>query len=215
MRLSVQSTTNYVPWRHRPSPYLLRLLLAGACWSAAVGAFNPFAGVFLTRCLAFSLPRLGVFFSIAQVVQALAVLLFAPWIMRRLGTTAAILAMQLATGMAMLGMALEHGTLPIETLYCAFMIAQQMSQPGMQVLLMDNSPKDARSQMAAMNYLGIALAQAAAATLAGHALEHFSYPTVLVGVAAAILLAALSFRALCSSAPQTDRDNLPIESTCS
>jgi len=214
-KLSGQGTTNCVQWTHRPSPYLVRLLLAGACWSAAVGAFNPFAGVYLTRCLAFSLPRLGVFFSIAQVVQAVAVLLFAPWIMRRLGTMSAILAMQLATGIAMLGMALERGTLPIETLYCAFMIAQQMSQPGMQVLLMDHSPKDARSQMAAMNYLGVALAQAAAAAMAGHALEHFSYPTVLVGVAAAILLAALSFRALCSTAPQVDREDMPLESSCS
>jgi len=81
----------------------------------------------------------------------------------------------------------------------------------MQVLLMDHSPADARSQTASMNYLGVALAQAAAAAVAGHALGHFSYPPVLLGVAAAILLAALVFLALCRSQRQSEAAVSPLE----
>ena len=183
-------------WRHCLSPFLLRFLVVSACWSAAVGAFNPFAGVFFTRSLAFPLPRLGLFFCLAQLVQAGALLLLSSWTMRRLGTAASVLAAQLVTAAAMGCMAWSHSVLSAEMLYCVFMIAQQMTQPGMQVLLMDNAPAKSRSQSAAMNFLVVSIAQAFAASLAGWALGRCGYPQVMAGIALAVLCSALLFRFL-------------------
>ena len=51
-RLGGGARSESVRWTQRPSPFLVRFLLASACWAAAVGAFNPF-----TNCLLCAIPE--------------------------------------------------------------------------------------------------------------------------------------------------------------
>ena len=55
-RLSSGARPQSTGWIQRPSPFLLRFLLATACWAAALGAFNPFTNVFLRDTWEFRLP---------------------------------------------------------------------------------------------------------------------------------------------------------------
>jgi predicted MFS family arabinose efflux permease len=195
-RLSSEMRTQEVRRFHRPSPFLLRFLLASACWGAAVAAFNPFTGVFFTRYLGVPTAQLGSFFSIAQFVQAGAVLLV-PLMVRRAGLITGIMVAQFATAATLGLLAAGHGLLQIEIIYCGFMAAQHMSEPAIQSLLMDRVTVEERSMATAMNFLVVSVAQAVAAAVAGSAFARFGYPPVLLWVAGAVGVAAIIFRALC------------------
>ena len=187
-------------WIQRPSPFLLRFVLASACWAAALGAFNPFTNVFFVRYVGLATAHLGNFFAVAQLLQAGAVLLM-PFVLRRTGLIAGIVMAQLATAAAVALLASGHGVLADEAFYCAFMAAQHMCDPGMQSLLMDRVPALERSSASALNFLAISIAQAAAAMVAGAAFQRFGYPPVLMGIAIAIVGAAAGFRILCAPNP--------------
>jgi MFS family permease len=180
-----------------PSPFVVRFLVAGGCWAAVLGAFNPFTNVFFSRYLGVATAQLGNFFSVAQLVQAGAVLLM-PFLLRRTGLISGILAVQLATAGAIGLMAIGRGVLQEEILYCTFMAAQHMCEPGMQSLLMDQVAAERRSAAAAMYFLVISIAQAASAAVAGAAFARYSYPTVLAAISVATVAAAVGFRILCA-----------------
>lgn len=183
-------------WIRRPSPFLGRFLLASACWAAAVGTFNPFANVFFVRYLGVSVPHLGDFFSIAQILQAGPVLLM-PIIVRKVGLVFGVVASQLATAMAIGLLALGHDVLRDEIVFCIFMSAQHMCDPGFQSLLMDRVAAEERSNAAALYFLVISVAQACAAAVAGLAFARYSFPHVLTCVAGAAAAAAIVFQILC------------------
>jgi predicted MFS family arabinose efflux permease len=191
-------------WIQRPSPFLGRFLLAGACWAAAVGAFNPFANVFFVRYLGVSVPHLGNFFSIAQILQAGPVLLM-PIIVRRTGLVFGIVASQLTAAVAIAFLAIGHGVLRAEVVYCVFMSAQHMCDPGFQSLLMDRVSVEERSNAAALYFLVISIAQACAAGVAGMAFARYRFGYVLIGVAVAAAVAALVFRVLCAPYGATEQ----------
>jgi MFS family permease len=195
-RLSGETQSHKGRWFHRPSPFLLRFLLASACWGAAIGAFNPFTGVFFTRYLGVQTAQLGSFFSIAQFVQAGAVLLV-PLMVRRTGLIRGIMLAQLATAATLGLLAAGRGLLQIELIYCGFMATQHMSEPAIQSLLMDRVTAEERSVATAMNFLVLSIAQAFSAAVAGFAFARFGYPIVLLWVAAGVGMAAVIFRVLC------------------
>jgi predicted MFS family arabinose efflux permease len=182
-------------WIQRPTPFLLRFLLASACWAAAVGAFNPFTNVFFTRYLGVTTAHLGNFFSIAQLLQAGAVLLM-PFLLRKTGLISGIMAAQLATAVAVGLLAFGRSLLHEEIIYCVFMAAQHMCDPGFQSLLMGGIATEERSGATALYFLVISIAQAAAAASAGAAFARFGYPPVLMGIATLTLGAAIGFRIL-------------------
>lgn len=182
---------------HRPSPFLLRFLLANACWAAAVGAFNPFTNVFFVRYLGVPTAHLGNFFSVAQLLQAGGVLLM-PFLLRRTGLISGIMAAQLTAAVAVGLLAAGRGLLQEEVIFCCYMAAQHMCDPGLQSLLMDGVAPEERSGAAAMNFLVISIAQAGAAAAAGAAFGRFGYPAVLIGIGTATAVAALAFRMLCA-----------------
>ena len=183
-------------WIRRPSPFLGRFLLASACWAAVVGAFNPFANVFFVRYLGVSVPHLGNFFSVAQILQAGPVLLM-PIIVRKVGLVFGIVASQLATAVAIGLLAMGHDVLREEIVFCIFMSAQHMCDPGFQSLLMDRVSVGERSNAAALYFLVISVAQACAAAVAGLAFARYSFPRVLTCVAGAAVAAATVFQILC------------------
>ena len=196
LRVSGGGRVQEMRWPDRPSPFLLRFLIASACWGAAIGAFNPFTGVFFARYLGVQTAQLGSFFSVAQLVQA-GTLLFVPLILRRTGMISGILLMQLATAAALGLLAGGRNLLEMQVIYIGFMSAQHMCEPAIQSLLMDRVSERDRSTATSMSYLVVSLAQAGAAALAGFAFFRFGYPAVLLGVAIAAVGAAVIFRVLC------------------
>jgi hypothetical protein len=195
-RLSGGTQPQELRWPNRPSAFLLRFWLATACWGAAVGAFNPFTGVFFARYLGVGTAQLGSFFSIAQFVQAGALLLV-PFILRRTGLIAGILLMQLATAAALGLLGTGRGLLRIQLIYCGFMAAQHMCEPAIQSFLMNRVAEEARSTATAVSYLVVSVAQAGSAAVAGFAYARYGYPLVLLGVAGAAAGAAVVFFLLC------------------
>jgi MFS family permease len=204
-RLSSGARSTPTRWIQRPSPFLLRFLLASACWAAALGAFNPFTNVFFTRYLGVPTAHLGNFFSVAQLLQAGAVLLM-PFVLRRTGLISGIMAAQLTAATAVGLLAVGRGVLQEEVIYCVFMAAQHMCDPGLQSLLMSHVEDEERSGAAALYFLVISIAQAAAAAAAGAAFAKFGYPPVLVAIAAATVGAAAAFRILCGPRGPIDKN---------
>ncbi len=197
--LTTEAQSQSVRWAQRPSPFLLRFLLASALWAAALGAFNPFTNVFFVRYLGVQTAHLGNFFSVAQLLQAGAVLLM-PIVLRRMGLVSGVMVAQLVTAAAICLLATGHDLLREEVIFCIFLGAQHMCEPGMQSLLMDCVAAEERSGATAMNYLVVSVSQAAGAAVAGIAFVRFGYPPVLAGISIVTVGAAAAFRILCASA---------------
>ena len=188
-------TTSWVPSR---SGSLYRFLIASALWALALGALNPFANVFFVRYLGAGTVTLGNFFSVAQVIQAGAVLMV-PLVLKKIGLLSGITAGQLTCAAAIGLLATNRVLAREEVLFCIFLATQHMCEPAMQTRLMDTVTVEERSSAAAMNFLVVCLAQALAATLGGAALARFDYPPVLVGIAIAAGGAAVGLRLLCTA----------------
>jgi MFS family permease len=180
---------------HRPSPLVLRFLIAMLIWNLGTGIFNPFRNVFFARRIHLAVEQIGYVFSWSQVAQVGAVLL-APLTFRKFGVTRGIAGMEFATAVTLLALAAVTGPLSAAIAYCAFMSAQYMSEPGMFTLLMDRVPIGERNSASALNFLVSFAGQAIAAAVAGVALARFGYPPVLTSAAVICALAGFLFRVL-------------------
>jgi len=190
---------------HRPSPLLVRFLIAMAVWNLGTGAFNPFFNVFFVR-LHFPMEQIGSLFSVSQLIQAGAVLL-APFALRKFGLTRGISGMELATALAMVCLASAKGPGWAAGAYIAYMAAQYMSEPGMYTLLMDRVSPAERNSASALTFLVVCAAQAIAAAGAGALLDRFGYAPVLIAAAFICVIAAILFRALLSG----EKRDLPVD----
>ncbi|HEX5226537.1 MAG TPA: MFS transporter [Bryobacteraceae bacterium] len=179
---------------HRPSPVLLRFLIAILVWNLATGVFNPFNSVYFAR-MGMPVERIGYVFSSSQLAQVL-VILCAPFVFRRFGIVRGIWGMELATALAMAGLALAGGPLIAAAAYTAYMAFQYMSEPGMFTLLMDSVKDGERNSASALNFLVSFAGQAIAASAAGWMLARFGYPPVLAVGAAIAIAAAFLLRGL-------------------
>jgi len=179
---------------HRPSPIVLRFLIAMAVWNLGTGAFNPFTNVFFAR-MHMPLQNIGTVFSAAQLAQVAAVL-FAPFFFRKFGTVRAICGMELATAVALLALSIAAGPMWGAAAYTGYMMFQYMSEPGMFTFLMNGVAEGERNSASALNILVSFGCQAVAAALAGGILARVGYPPVLAAASAICLAAALLFRML-------------------
>jgi predicted MFS family arabinose efflux permease len=187
----------------RPSPILIRFLLAMAVWNLGTGALNPFFSVFFTRSVRLPVEQIGTVFAFAQVAQVAAILL-APLVFRKFGLTRGISGMQYATAFALIALALAGGPLWAAAGYAAYMMFQYMSEPGLFQLLMDGVPEGERNSASALNFLVGFSGQAIAAVSAGHLITNFGYPPVMIGSAIICAAAALLFRILLARPANTD-----------
>jgi MFS family permease len=181
---------------HRPSPVVVRFLIAMLVWNIGTGVFNPFSSVFFAR-MHMAVERIGIVFSFSQLAQVAAILC-APFFFRRFGTVGAIVRMELATALGMLAMAASGGPLWAAAAYTGYMSFQYMSEPGMFTLLMDSVKPGERNNASALNFLVSFGGQAIAASSAGWLLARFGYPPVLVAGATISAGAAFLLRALLS-----------------
>jgi len=173
------------------SRFLVRFLFPFAVWHLATGAFNPFGNVYFAR-MGVSVARIGSIFSVAQLVQAVTVLL-APLLFRRTGLVSGIVCMMAATAIGMGGLAAQPPGAAAALAYTAYMSFQWMSEPGLNTLLMNHVDERERSGASGLNYLVAFSAQALAAFGSGELLTRFGYGPVLAGAGVVAGLAASLF----------------------
>ena len=188
------------------NPFLLRFFPAIAIWSLATGAFTPFFNVYFSRHLHMTVGQIGRYFSAAQFLQVIAILL-APVIFKKFGLVSGIVYMQIATALALACLAETSVASIAGLVYAGFAAFQWMSEPGMYSLLMNQVSPSERSGASAINALVISGSQAIAAFVAGSALARFGYPPVLIGVSILALIAAFAFRLLLQNATAIPANN--------
>jgi predicted MFS family arabinose efflux permease len=190
LRLKVEGGQPGRVWRF--DPFLRRYLPAIALWSLAAGAFVPFATVYLARQVRVPLGQIGEIFSASQLAQVVAILL-APWVFKRCGLVAGIAYTQVATAIALAGLARAHVLPTVVVLYLSFTAFHWMGGPGIYSLLMSRVAEDARSSASAANSLVTNVCQAIASAVVGAAYVAFGYPAVLTAIAGVAAVAAVVF----------------------
>ncbi len=189
---SVQEKSGRVYPRGRFVPAFLAAL---ACWTLAVGAFNPFFNVYFTSRLGMSTARLGLVYSVAQLAQVLAVLA-APLVLRRAGEVRGIAAMQLTAALALVLLAAAPLPGIAALAYAGYVSFQYMSEPGVFKMLMNRVAAGERSGASALYFLVTSIGGSVAAFAGGNAIARFGYPATLMAAAALAAVAALLFRVL-------------------
>jgi MFS family permease len=139
--------------------------------------------------------RIGLVFSLSQLGQALAILA-APLVFRATGLIRGISRMQLLSAVALACIAASGGPGTAALAYGAYMVIQNMSEPGMLTYLMDRVPESERSGVSALNFLVASSGQAIAAVVSGMLLRRFGYPPVLMLAAALCVVAGILVRFL-------------------
>ena len=192
---------------HRPSPVVTRFLIAMLVWHLGTGALNPFFNVFFARRVLLPVEQIGIVFAIAQIAQVGAIL-FAPLVFRKFGLTRSISGMQYATALALVGLAIAGGPVWAAFGYAAYMMFQNMSEPGLFTLLMEGAPPGERSSASALNFLAAFSGQAIAAAASGALITRFGYPPVMLAAGVTCGAAALLFRVLLAN-PKPDAPSNP------
>jgi len=193
----IKTTTRNNNWHRllRLDPFLLRFLPAMALWTVVLTSFAPFANVYLSRILHIPMSRIGLIFSVAQIVQ-LCVTLLTPILFRKLGLVNGIVATQMVTALCLGCVAGTRNAGLAVAMYLSFSAMQWMSSPGLYNLLMSRVPDEERSTAASMTLFCNALVGAGATTGTGILFTRFGYPIVLAGIAALAVVAAMLFRSL-------------------
>jgi MFS family permease len=190
LKLHLEREGQNKSWRF--PPFLVRYLPAAALWNLASGAFVPFATAYLSRYMHVPLTHIGLIVSASQMAQVVAILL-APAVFRRCGLVIGIMYTQMATAIALAGLAKTHNLPLVVGLFLSFTAFHWMGGPGIYTLLMNRVAEADRSSASAANNLVTSLCQALASALGGAAYADFGYPLVLAAIAGIALLAALLF----------------------
>jgi len=182
-------------WRQllKMDPFLLRFLPVMALWTVVLTSFTPFANVYLSRNLHVPLFRLGLIFSVAQVVQFCVTMLTSK-LFRAVGLINGIVATQLVTAVALACLAATQNVQLAVPLYLGFFAMLWMSSPGLYNLMMSKVPDEQHSAAASMTLFCNALVGAGSTAGAGILFARFGYPPVLLGIAGMALIAALLFK---------------------
>jgi len=181
-------------WRTLFSNRFLRgFLPLMVLWSAILAAFTPFASVWLSRGLQLPLARIGVVFSVSQIVQLCVGLLTAP-LFRVFGLRRGIASTQVAAALLLMTMASVQQPQFAAVLYLGFSAAQWMSSPGLYNLLMSGTPDRERSTAASFAMFLNALVGSGATAAAGAGFTHFGYPRMflilgIIALAAGVCMA--------------------------
>lgn len=191
-RLRIQSPASAEKRTYPRGRFITQFLLAIAVWSFATGLFNPLFSAYFSRRLRMPVESIGLVFSISQAAQVGAILL-APLILRRLGVSRGVAAMQFAAAATLAALASAPAALTAGVLYAGYMSFQYMSEPGIYSGLMNRVTPNQRSGASALNFLAIFVAQALAASVAGVVIARFGYTPMLATAAIVAAIASLLF----------------------
>ncbi|HEY7210537.1 MAG TPA: MFS transporter [Bryobacteraceae bacterium] len=172
--------------------FLLFFLLCVFIWMTGTGGFNPFFNVYFASHHHLSVEKIGSIFSFGQLAQVVAILL-APAILKRLGQTAGIVTMQLATAATLILLAIVPGPRVCAVLYIGYVCFQYMSEPCLFSVLMSRVPEALRNRASAWNFGVTSIAGIFAASAAGALLAKSGYSVTLTACAALVIVAALLF----------------------
>lgn len=173
----------------RPSRRMLVLLAVSLVWAFWLGALNPFSGIFFQARFQMDLPAIGGFFFVVQGVVAAVLMLVGISRMARISSWALLAAAQLLVALSFAGMAMRWVRMA-QAAYLLFMLAQQLSQPALQSILLGGASETGRNRIAAWNTMLTAGAQAVAAQVFGLLWNCWGYGRVLPYLAAATALSA-------------------------
>jgi MFS family permease len=174
------------------NPFLWRFLPALALWSLVTGSLSPLSNVYFSQYLKTSLERMGVIFSLSQLLQALGVLL-APFLFRRLGLVSGIAGTQWITAFFLLLLSSTATPSAAALLYVAYSSFLWMSEPGLFTLLMDRVSPAEQPGASSLNFFVITISQAVAVAITGSGFARYGYPSMLAVMAAVAAVAAGSF----------------------
>jgi MFS family permease len=177
-------------WKWRPSPFLIRYLPLMSLWSLVLASFSPFANVYLSSRMHVPMVRIGLIFSVAQIVQ-LCTGLVTPLVFRWMGMLRGIMLIQISTGVILGLLAFARNARWAVPLYLLFSAVQWMSSPGLYNLLMSQTPDHERSTAAAMTLFCGALVSSMATAGSGALFTRIGYPPVLLGIAVLAIATAL------------------------
>lgn len=188
------------------TPFARRFLTMVAVWSLGMGAFAPFATIYLSRSLRIPLPRIGMIFSVSQLLQFTGVL-SAPILYRRIGKEYGIAALQ---GGACIGLILLYrarGGPQAIAAYLCVCVFHYMCNPGIYGLLMDRTREDLRAAASASQNLVTCVALACAAALGGAVIAWRGYAPLFAGCACLSLVSvglSCRMRTAAPDCPQHD-----------
>ena len=126
--------------------------------------------------------RIGLIFSGSQLSQVVA-LMFAPFILKKLGLVTGTAAMLLATALAMGGLAAGPTGWAAAAVFMTYISCQWMSDPGVNTLLMDRVREQERTGAAALMMLVAFGAQFVASLGGGTMIARFGYSALLASAA--------------------------------
>lgn len=178
------------PGRQKLSPFLLRFLPLMALWAAVIASFSPFGNVYLSSVLHMPMSRIGIIFSVIQIVQ-LCMGAVAPLVFRGLGLVNGVVLMQAGTGVMLCTLAIAHDLKLATTAYLIVSALQWMSAPGLYDLVMSKTPDRQRNTASAATLLCNSVAASCATAVCGSLFARFGYPRVLSGIAATALAVAV------------------------
>lgn len=174
------------------NPFIWRFLLALAVWSLVTGSLSPLSNVYFSQYLHTPLERMGVIFSLSQLLQVFGVLA-APFLFHKLGLVSGIASTQLAAAVLLGLLAVTSGPLSAAIVYVSYTGFLWMSEPGLFTLLMDRVAPGEQAGASSLNFLVISLSQAIAVALTGTAFLRVGYPLSLASIAALAVISAASF----------------------
>ena len=159
------------------SQFSRHFLVMVAVWNLGIGAFAPFATLYLSGPFGIALPRIGLIFSVSQLLQVTGVMA-APLIYRRIGKEYGIAVMQVSAGIALVLLYTAHTPVRAIAAYLCLSMFQYMCNPAIYNLLMDRTQEDLRSAASAMQNLVTGVALAAASASAGLLIGARGYATL-------------------------------------
>ena len=165
--------------RAATSPFARHFMVMVAVWNLGIGAFAPFATLYLSGPLGITLPRIGLIFSASQLLQVTGVMT-APLIYRRIGKEYGIAAIQVSAGVALSLLYVARTPAKAIAAYLCLSMFQYMCNPAVYNLLMDRTQEDLRAAASAMQNLVTGLAVALAAASAGLLINAHGYAILFV-----------------------------------
>jgi MFS family permease len=182
-------------------PFARRFLTMIAVWHLGIGAFAPFATLYLSGPLRIPLPRIGLIFSASQLLQVGGVMT-APLVYRRIGKEYGMAMLQVGACIALALLYSAHAASWAVAAYLCVCLFQYMCTPAIYSLLMDRTQEDLRAAASAMQNLVTSAAMAAASAAAGLLIASHGYATLLV-VCSCLALAGAALTCRLNSARLT------------
>ena len=166
------------------------MLALSALWALLLGALNPFSGIYFQSQFQMKLPVIGSFFFVVHAATAIGLMVAGSSRLSRVPQWRLFASAQLIVAMTLAAMS-THSLPVAEAGYLLFMLMQQIAQPALQSLLLQNATEDERNEIAAWNTIACATAQGIAALFAGLLWARWGYSAGLPVLALATTLAAV------------------------